>query len=974
MKLTDEEQIVYNGKKKMVLDHLVVQNLGKENDEEDVSSMLLSGAKALYNTNDDGTSASDVTYTSKQVDEMIDKVEEQAEQEALMLQYKWAKEDNMTEEEKLLALNTKGVETMDFSFAKIWEMNKGDLQEVEEDPALEERLDEEVDENWMTVWGAAEKERQRKEAAELARDKSERRKKIDYAIDDTTPKKSKPGRPKGKGKGKEDEVPLSRAQSSGSEFNFQDDEISDADSSDREMNTDGGDLPQDSITTSTHHDPTTGFTHHGQLRSKVKELRNMETQALKRKFEEAMRAHAQSLDPVSAVAAALNTIEPPLPDGTILSQNTIPSENSQSSSGPPGETPAQRIARKELKRIKKLAQHQERLDLENRARQAQAQLHGIANGALIPSEPGPSGSNGPAFAPTVTQPPNSHAPSQAGPSIDQIEPSTTTTHPSTGPMAKKSPALIQMARSASNTALIASAQDVIKWLWHALQEMGMKREIELWAKMVLPEVPPAERKGIYWGLARDVDNLLSEAGHDRYFSEPQHRPALEMLFNERAPGCPTDPQRVVPPAPAKGVGRLKRVHPKDGTIGNAQASNSAAAGPSNGPPTYPELMGEMNISTAQSTLMPISSVNGSTSQKTPAPLIARPATTLTIPQRAAAQARTTLMPDTGVGVQPLPVQARPAVAQPTNGSTIPHTPQAGPSHSLVNDMANGLRPTAPAYPSSTRVHPEVEARAQRSYSLLLPGKIPSANGYNGLHIDPPTAALLATGTLCLLCLQSGHLTALCPPDITPPETTLQVILTARQEELKKPRSSQYRRYVVVRPDFPPMTASRLTVSFARCERYSDAKVSERRFWPISSLGRLSIKLKLKSDHRSYRKYQFRYNRRRNLHSVYLCLNVERSPNRHRPAHLHRRQHQHQHRLGPNRIWSNRPVLPFHLVHQQAVDLVSSSTGREGLKRMQSRLMTMMRMRFGIAFLLQFRLRIPLLPRLQYLRRLPTQYL
>lgn len=783
----------------MVLDHLVVQNLGKENDEEDVSSMLLSGAKALYNTNDDGTSASDVIYTSKQVDEMIDKVEEQAEQEALLLQDKWAKEDNMTEEEKLLALNTEGVETMDFSFAKIWEMDKGDLQEVEEDPALEERLDEEMDENWMTVWGAAEKERQRKEAAELARDKTERRRKIDYTIDDTTPKKNKLGRPKGKGKGKESEISLSRAQSSGSEFNFQDDEISDADSSDREVNIDGGDLPQDPITGSTHHDPITGFTHHGQLRSKVKELRNMETQALKRKLEEAMLAHAQSLDPVAAIAevaaiaAALDTIEPPHPDGIIPSQNTIPPENSQSSSGPPGETPAQRIARKELKRIKKLVQHQERLDLENRARESQAQLQ-------IPSAPGPSGSIAPALAPTVTHPPNSHAPSQAGPSMDQIEPSTTTTHPPSGPMAEKSPALIQMARSASNTALIASAQDIIKWLWHALQEMGMKKEIKLWAKMVLPEVPPAERKGIYWGLARDVDNLLSEAGHDRYFSEPQHRPALEMLFNEKAPGCPTDPQRVVPAAPAKGVGRLKRVHPKDGTIGNAQASNTAAAGPSNGPPTYPELMGEMNTSTVQSTLMPTNGVNGTTSQNTPAPLIARPATTLTIPQRAAAQARTTLTSDTGVGVQPLPVQARPAVAQPTNGSTIPHTQQAGPSHSLVNDMANGVRPTAPASSSSTRVHPEVEARAKLSYSLLLPGKLPSANGYNGLHIDPPTAALLATGTLCLLCLQRGHSTPLCPPDITPPETTLQVLLAARQEELKKPGTSQYRRYVVVRPD------------------------------------------------------------------------------------------------------------------------------------------------------------------------------
>ena len=108
---------MYNGKKKMVLDHLVVQNLGKDNEEEDVSTMLLAGAKALYETNADGTSASDITYTSKQVEEMIDKVEMQAEEEAVLLRQKWEKEDAMTEDERLEALNTKGSETLNFAFA-----------------------------------------------------------------------------------------------------------------------------------------------------------------------------------------------------------------------------------------------------------------------------------------------------------------------------------------------------------------------------------------------------------------------------------------------------------------------------------------------------------------------------------------------------------------------------------------------------------------------------------------------------------------------------------------------------------------------------------------------------------------------------------------------------------------------------------------------------------------------------------------
>jgi chromodomain-helicase-DNA-binding protein 4 len=160
---------VYAGKKKMVLDHLVVQNLGKEQEEDDVTSMLLAGAKALYETNADGTSATDITYTSKQVEEMIDKVELQAEEEAVVLREKWEKEDAMTEDEKLAALTTKGSETMSFAFAKIWQMGKGDLEEVENDAALEERFDDEVDDDWMAAFENAEKERERKRLEEADR-------------------------------------------------------------------------------------------------------------------------------------------------------------------------------------------------------------------------------------------------------------------------------------------------------------------------------------------------------------------------------------------------------------------------------------------------------------------------------------------------------------------------------------------------------------------------------------------------------------------------------------------------------------------------------------------------------------------------------------------------------------------------------------------------------------------------------------
>jgi len=51
----------------MVLDHLVVQQLGKENEEGDIDNMLLHGAAALYNTNADGTAETDIKYSSKDV-------------------------------------------------------------------------------------------------------------------------------------------------------------------------------------------------------------------------------------------------------------------------------------------------------------------------------------------------------------------------------------------------------------------------------------------------------------------------------------------------------------------------------------------------------------------------------------------------------------------------------------------------------------------------------------------------------------------------------------------------------------------------------------------------------------------------------------------------------------------------------------------------------------------------------------------
>ena len=42
------ERIMHNGKKKLVLDHLIVQKMDDDDDTEDVKSILMFGAQALF--------------------------------------------------------------------------------------------------------------------------------------------------------------------------------------------------------------------------------------------------------------------------------------------------------------------------------------------------------------------------------------------------------------------------------------------------------------------------------------------------------------------------------------------------------------------------------------------------------------------------------------------------------------------------------------------------------------------------------------------------------------------------------------------------------------------------------------------------------------------------------------------------------------------------------------------------------------
>lgn len=160
-RLISVERIIQKGKQKMVLDHLVVQQMDKENEEGDVDNMLLHGASALYDkTDEEGVAASDIRYTSKSVDELIDKVEADAEAEAQAMEEREKAAGTPTEDAEGGVPKPK--ETMSFAFAKIWEAGKDRLREMSDNE------DEEEDANaWSHVMENVQKARQAAELAEL---------------------------------------------------------------------------------------------------------------------------------------------------------------------------------------------------------------------------------------------------------------------------------------------------------------------------------------------------------------------------------------------------------------------------------------------------------------------------------------------------------------------------------------------------------------------------------------------------------------------------------------------------------------------------------------------------------------------------------------------------------------------------------------------------------------------------------------
>ncbi|KGO64129.1 Zinc finger, PHD-type [Penicillium italicum] len=133
-----EEKIMQKGKTKMALDHVLIDRIEADEDEEDLESILKHGAQALFN---DDNSA-DVTYDTPSIDKLLDRSQaEQAEQVA--------NEGSSNQNEQA-----------QFNFARVWQKDQGSLEEVIETE------DTPVD---VTAWEKILQEREREALEEANR-------------------------------------------------------------------------------------------------------------------------------------------------------------------------------------------------------------------------------------------------------------------------------------------------------------------------------------------------------------------------------------------------------------------------------------------------------------------------------------------------------------------------------------------------------------------------------------------------------------------------------------------------------------------------------------------------------------------------------------------------------------------------------------------------------------------------------------
>ncbi|KZO94023.1 hypothetical protein CALVIDRAFT_502015 [Calocera viscosa TUFC12733] len=142
-----EEKIVQAGKKKLILDHLIVQKMDVEDEGmNDVQTILSFGARALFEE-EAGKKMQEIAYSDQDIHNLIVKTEDDGK--------------TMTEKKSNESTKAKGLA---FDFAKVWEASKGALEELQDDTAPEQQ-GERLQDFWTSVAkraAAEEAERQSK--------------------------------------------------------------------------------------------------------------------------------------------------------------------------------------------------------------------------------------------------------------------------------------------------------------------------------------------------------------------------------------------------------------------------------------------------------------------------------------------------------------------------------------------------------------------------------------------------------------------------------------------------------------------------------------------------------------------------------------------------------------------------------------------------------------------------------------------
>ena len=496
----------------MVLDHLVVQQMGKENEEGDIDDLLLRGAAALYEANEEGVAASDIRYTSKDVDELIDKVEADADAEAK------ATEEREQERERAKVRGTatagdgasgeiegeqaKPKESMSFGFAKIWEADRNRLEELAED---EERPDD-VN-TWQLVIDNARKVREAEKAAILENGRQKRAAAAvkygpDGAISDDTPKKE---RRKYTKKGK------ARAGTSSEDADF----VGGMDSSDSDSDSLAAD-EEDQLANllDSEGKPVINGMAAGERYTKKQLLRLARLQAKAAATTAALAAAAAAGDTPSAPNGENVRLQSGGSNGDLGPVAGPSSQQSTQSSKRHGETAEERLARKERRKAEKSAERSHRYQA-----MVEAELVRELNGGNVPSVPGPSRSL-PARAPSAIDP-----------------------H------------------------IIRNGQQICQYLYHVLREFKMNNGLHGWAIMALPELPAKEREEIYHQLSQDVDMELYRQGQSQYFTHPQQIANVLPLLRNAYPVIPLENEEMMVPVlqPEMGVYR----NSQSNTVGNA---------------------------------------------------------------------------------------------------------------------------------------------------------------------------------------------------------------------------------------------------------------------------------------------------------------------------------------------------------------------------------------------------------------------